>query len=96
MPDRPGALEKIRQLEAAKGQLPAEVADKQFGLPVIVEHLNDVSCTENDVVKFKCKVEPKDDPNLQIGNFCDFVVLNHHESKDLCQNESNAKHRMYM
>ena len=68
-PDRKGALEKIRLLEAPKGSLTNLAPDANFGLPVFVEHLNDVSCAENENIKFKCKVEPKNDPTLQIGNF---------------------------
>ena len=68
-PDRKGALEKIRLLEAPKGSLTDLAPDANFGLPVFVEHLNDVSCAENENIKFKCKVEPKNDPTLQIGEY---------------------------
>lgn len=73
-PDRPEALEKIRQLEASKGQiLPTDLSAKKFGMPVFIEHLNDLNCVENENIKFKCKVEPKDDPTLQIGKTNNYV-----------------------
>jgi len=70
-PDRPGAMEKIRQLEASKGRIPTDLDQDQkgFGIPVFIEHLNDLECLENENIKFKCKVEPKNDPTLQIGKY---------------------------
>jgi hypothetical protein len=67
-PDRPGAMEKIRLLEAPKGSIPSDRDQaRDFGMPVFIEHLNDLECVENQNIKFKCKVEPKNDPSLQIG-----------------------------
>ena len=69
-PDRPGAMEKIRLLEAPKGSIPSDQDQaRDFGIPVFIEHLNDLECVENANIKFKCKVEPKNDPTLQIGNY---------------------------
>ena len=68
-PNREAALEKIRQLEAPKGNVSDQLSEKSFGLPVFLEHLNDIACNENENIKFKCKIEPKNDSTLQIGNF---------------------------
>ena len=86
-PDRPGAMEKIRQLEASKDRIPTDLDQdkKGFGIPVFIEHLNDLKCLENESIKFKCKVEPKNDPTLQIGkqvsSFLRVVNLCRHDFK---------------
>ena len=70
-------MEKIRLLEAPKGSIPSDQDQaRDFGIPVFIEHLNDLECVENANIKFKCKVEPKNDPTLQIGKNNFFIFLN--------------------
>ena len=64
----PAALERIKNLENLKASLPLETSDGQdFGPPTFQCHLNDVECSEGDSARFECVIEPKNDPNLQIG-----------------------------
>ena len=65
----PTALEYLRKLEASKSlNLEKEdVAETDFNAPLIVQHINDNSCVEGETAHFECKVEPKDDPALEIG-----------------------------
>lgn len=63
----PAALEKIRQLEAAKGILPHEdEVEESFGIPTFTQHINDVICDEEGQAAFECELEPRKDPNMKV------------------------------
>ena len=64
----PSALENIQKLEASK-RLPLREEEEpgQFSQPVFVKHMNDVSCEGGATAHFECKVEPKNDPSLEIS-----------------------------
>ena len=64
----PSAMERIQNLEASKC-LPTneEVTDTNFDPPIFVEHINNVSCAGGETANFQCKVEPKNDPSLEIS-----------------------------
>ena len=64
----PSALESIQNLEASKHLLPKEEDDEtDFSVPIFVEHINNVSCIGGETAHFQCKVEPKNDPSLEIS-----------------------------
>ena len=64
----PSALESIQSLEASKClPIDEDMSDTDFGPPIFVEHINDVSCIASETATFQCKVEPKNDPSLQIS-----------------------------
>ena len=64
----PSALENIQKLEASK-RLPLREDEEPgiFSQPIFVAHLNDVSCEGGATAHFECKVEPKNDPSLEIS-----------------------------
>ena len=64
----PTALENIQKLEASKC-LPLREDEEpgQFNAPVFVQLMNDVSCQGGATAHFECKVEPKNDPSLDIS-----------------------------
>ena len=66
----PSALESIQNLEASK-RLQLKEDDDQgiFAPPIFVEHVNNVSCNGGATAHFECKVEPKNDPSLEISKF---------------------------
>ena len=64
----PSALESIQNLEASKS-LPPKTEEEEAILtpPIFVEHVNNVSCSTGETAHFECKVEPKNDPSLDIS-----------------------------
>lgn len=64
----PTALENIQKLEASKC-LPLREDEEpgQFNAPIFVQLMNDVSCQGGATAHFECKVEPKNDPSLDIS-----------------------------
>ena len=64
----PSALESIQNLEASKS-LPPKTEEEEAILapPIFVEHVNNVSCKTGETAHFECKVEPKNDPLLDIS-----------------------------
>lgn len=65
-PQHPEALPYIEALEEPKIQK-KDSPDLVFEIPVFISHLNNIQCTENENVRFECKVEPAKDPTLKIG-----------------------------
>lgn len=64
----PSALESIQNLEASKFlQLEDDDDEGVFAAPTFVEHMNNISCKGGETARFECKVEPKNDPSLQIS-----------------------------
>ena len=63
----PGAIDKIRNLEAPKQRLQGEV-EPSYDLPTFTQHLNNIEVLEKGTVVFECKVEPTKDPTMKIGN----------------------------
>ena len=63
-------------MEARKAALPEnmEVTD-HFNGPTFTTHINDVICDEEVNVRFECSLEPKNDPNMKIGNFNSYFKL---------------------
>ncbi|CAB4067573.1 TTN [Lepeophtheirus salmonis] len=60
----PSALDKIKSLEAQK--VKKETAEKTYTSPTFIEHLNNVTCAEQDTARFSCQIEPSRDPTLKI------------------------------
>ena len=64
----PAAFESIQNLEASKLlQMKEDDDQPMFAAPIFVEHMNNVSCNGGETAHFQCKVEPKDDPSLEIS-----------------------------
>ena len=64
------ALESIQNLEASKLlQLKEDDDQGILAPPIFVEHVNNVSCNGGETAHFECKVEPKNDPSLEISKF---------------------------
>ena len=64
----PSTLESIQNLEASKSLPPkAEEEEAVLAPPIFVEHVNNVSCKTGETAHFECKVEPKNDPSLDIS-----------------------------
>ena len=64
----PAALESIQNLEASKLlQMKEDDDQPMFAAPIFVEHMNNVSCNGGETAHFQCKVEPKNDPSLDIS-----------------------------
>ena len=76
----PQALESIQNLEASK-RLPLQEDDDQgiFAPPIFVEHMNNVSCSGGETAHFVCKVEPKNDPSLELSKFDTIFRHNKHQ-----------------
>ena len=65
----PDALEQIQTLENKGAKLDAAPSDVPVATsaPSFSEHLADQKCDEGDTVTLECKVVPKGDPELNIG-----------------------------
>ena len=62
----PGAIDKIRNLEAPKQTLQGEI-EPTFDLPTFTQHLNNIEVQEKGIAVFECRVEPAKDPTMKIG-----------------------------
>lgn len=69
------AYEKIRALES-RTALPAGLSSGEDKgpprpppPPVFIQHVDDLECAEGTSAVFRCKVEPKNDPSLNVGKF---------------------------
>ena len=64
----PGALDKIRDLEAPKLKSTSE-PETIYEVPTFTEHLNNVECEEKGTAVFEGKLEPAKDPTMKIGKY---------------------------
>ena len=72
----PTVLESIRSLEASKHlQIEEDDDETLFSAPIFLEHVNNASCIGGETAHFECKVEPKNDPSLEISKSEKCIII---------------------
>ena len=65
-PQHPGAIEKIKDLEAPKLKADGNT-EPTYDIPTFTQHLNNLEVCEKGTAVFECRVEPAKDPTMKIG-----------------------------
>lgn len=58
--------EKLKELERGPVSEPPKIDEKPRQPPRFITQIQSATIEESEPVRFECKVEPKDDPNLRI------------------------------